>query len=125
MPKRIKKSKLRKKVLLVDDELDDLLIMKEILEKHNFEVTALANGRKALEAINSDKYHLLLLDILMPELSGYDLLRLFRKKQREKIPLVFVSIIPENEVDKTNIDGFIQKPFSPEKFINVIQKALK
>ena len=39
--------------------------------------------------------------------------------------MVYVSIVPKQEIDMTDVDGFIQKPFSPESFLSVVKKALK
>jgi len=113
------------KVLVVDDEFSDLSTMKVILEKAGHEVVAVTNGARAFDALKGDGFGLILLDIKMPTLSGYDLLRLMREKINHDAKMVYVSIVPQEDVDMTDVDGFIQKPFSPKSFIESVNKALK
>lgn len=113
------------KVLVVDDEFSDLSTMKTILEKEGHEVVAVTNGAKAFDALKGDGYGLILIDIKMPTLSGYDLLRLAREKVNHKVPMIYVSIVPKQDVDMSDADGFIQKPFSPKGFMENITKVLK
>jgi CheY-like chemotaxis protein len=113
-----------KKILIVDDEFSDLSTMKTILEKEGYEVVAVTNGAKAFDSLKGDGFSLILIDIKMPTLSGYDLLRLMREKINHKCPLMYVSIVPKSDVDMTDADGFIQKPFSPKNFINSVNKIL-
>jgi len=112
------------KILVVDDISADLVTMKELLEKEGYEVTAKTNGAMAIDSLASGKVDLILIDILMPALSGYDLLKLLREHHTHSVKMAYVSIVPENEVDMDNIDGFIQKPFSPESFIEGVKKVL-
>ena len=114
-----------KKILVVDDKVDDLELMKTILEKEGYKVVTANNGAEALDTIKKHTFDLLLIDLLMPTLSGYDLLLLVREKVDRKMPMMYVSIIPKKEADLTDIDGFIQKPFSPEGFIAQVKQAMK
>ncbi len=113
------------KILIVDDEFDDLFSMKEILEGNGFEVKTAANGAQALDLIENEKFSFILLDILMPVLSGYGLMRLFRQRIDRKMPIVYVSIKPSQDVDMDDIDGFIQKPFTPESLFSGVTNAIK
>ena len=114
-----------KQILVVDDEADDLQTMKTILEKEGYGAITSDDGAKALEILEKDSFDMVLMDIKMPKLSGYELLRLIREKINHKIPLVFVSVVPKKEVDISDIDGFIQKPFTPEDFIKEIKRAFE
>jgi len=113
-----------KKVLIVDDNKEDLETMKSVLEKWDCEVTIATDGAKALDALKSNGFNLILMDIKMPTLSGYDLLRLMRERLNHKVKMIYVSIVPEQEVDMEDIDGFIQKPFSPENLMKKINEVL-
>ena len=53
------------------------------------------------------------------------ILRLMRERLNHKVKMIYVSIVPEKEVNMDNIDGFIQKPFSPESLIAGVKKVLK
>ena len=112
------------KILIVDDLSGDIDTMKTLLEKQNYKVKTASDGTKALEILRKDKFDIILIDILMPGLSGYDLLRLVREKFNHSAALIYVSIVPKQEIDMTDVDGFIQKPFSPKSFLDGIKKAL-
>ncbi len=114
-----------KEILVVDDDFDDLKTMKTLLEKEGHKVEAATNGAKALDALIGDGFDLILIDIKMPTLSGFDLLRLLREKLNHKVKMVYVSIVPEKEVVMDDVDGFIQKPFSPETFLAKVKKSIR
>ena len=113
-----------KRILVVDDEPEDLETMKTILERENYKITTADDGVKALALLTGNGFDLILIDIKMPSLSGYDLLRLLREKLNHKVKMVYVSIVPEKEVDLADTDGFIQKPFSPQSFLKTVKKVL-
>jgi len=113
-----------KTILIVDDEEDDLESMNQILKKEGYNVVTSSNGPEVLKKLGENNVDLILMDILMPTLSGYDVLRILREKLAHNIPVVFVSIKPEKEVDMTNVDGFVQKPFNPSVLVNEINRAI-
>ncbi|MFH1682592.1 MAG: response regulator [Candidatus Woesearchaeota archaeon] len=113
-----------KKILIVDDEPEDLETMKTILEKEGYIVTTAADGIEALDLLIGNGFDLILLDIKMPALSGYALLRLLREKLNHNVKLGYVSIVPKKEVNLADCDGFIQKPFSPTLFLAEVKKIL-
>ncbi|MCH8002997.1 MAG: response regulator [Nanoarchaeota archaeon] len=76
-----------KHALVVDDEQEDLNTMKGILEKDVYEVATVTNGTDALDHLTGDNVDLILIDIRMPTLSGYELLRLMREKINHKAKL--------------------------------------
>jgi len=116
---------MKKRILVVDDEVEDIKSMQVILEKEGYDVATATNGAEALDVLRRSDLELILLDIKMPTLSGYDLLRLLRERVNHNVKIVYVSIVPEKEVDMTGIDGFIQKPFSPEILINKIKTIIE
>ncbi|HLC65185.1 MAG TPA: response regulator [Candidatus Nanoarchaeia archaeon] len=113
------------KILVVDDNLSDLETMKQILRKAGYKVTAASDGAQALDSLKASKFDLILIDILMPTFSGYDLVRVLRSQLDGKVRVVFVSIVPKKEVDMADIDGFIQKPFDVKYFVAEVKKALR
>ncbi|MCK5043745.1 response regulator [Candidatus Pacearchaeota archaeon] len=113
-----------KKILVVDDIKEDLDTIKSILEKEGYEVVAVDNGADALDNLTSNGIGLLLIDIKMPTLSGYDLLRLAREKVNNNVPMIYITIVPQKEVDMDNIDGFIQKPFTLNTLISEVKKHI-
>ena len=114
-----------KKILIIDDDLNDLETMKMILQKEKYYVKTADNGADALDFIIKDKPNLILIDIKMPTLSGYDLLRLLRERLNHKVKMVYITIVPRKEVDMEDIDGFVQKPFMPKNLTSEIKKVLK
>jgi len=112
------------KILIVDDNNNDLEIMKAILEKNGCEVVGASNGADALDQLQSDGFKIALIDIKMPTLSGYDLLRLLRERLNHHVRIIYVSIVPMQEVDMDGVDGFVQKQFSSESLMVEVNKVL-
>lgn len=114
-----------KKILIVDDESDVLNTAKTILESEKYFVETAKNGAKALDAVKKSKFDLILLDIMMPTLSGYDLLRLLREKVAHKTKIAYLTIVPKNDVDLSGVDGFIQKPYTLQILAKKVKELLK
>jgi len=111
--------------LVVDDDFEDLTSIKNILEKAGYNVVGATNGAQGLDALREDGFSMVLLDIKMPTLSGYDLLRILRERLNHKVPMVYVTIVPRKDVDMTDIDGFIQKPFNPTSVLKEVKRVMK
>ena len=116
---------MKKRILIIDDDVNDLETIKIVLEKEKYDVIIADNGADALDVIRKDKPDLVLIDIKMPTLSGYDLLRLLRERLNHKVKMIYVSIVQRKEVDMDDIDGFVQKPFMPTSLIKEVKKVLK
>ena len=111
--------------MIVDDDTEDLETMRALLEKEGHEVVSCTDGAQALDNLTEDGFDLILIDIQMPTLTGYDLLRLAREKVNHGVKMIYVTIVPEKEVRMEDTDGFIQKPFSPEGFMEIVNKNLR
>ena len=119
------KPKNRLKVLVVDDDLTDLRLIKEALEDGGFDAFISTDGKQALELMARQEIALVLLDIRMPDFSGYDLLRMLRQRMDGAIKIVFVTVVPKNDVKFEGVDGFVQKPFSKERLLAEITRVLR
>ncbi len=126
----MKKSKMKKKVLVVDDEKDIVDIMKYNLERENeFEVLTANNGKDALE-IAETVPDLILLDIMMPELNGFEVCKQLKNNpDTSKIPVIFLTA-KENEIDEIlgleiGADDYISKPISPRKVLARIKSVIR
>lgn len=126
-----KDQKMKIKVLVVDDEKDIVDLLKYNLEKENeFEVITAYNGKEALDILQSEKPALILLDIMMPELNGFEVCkRLKTEPATMKIPVIFLTA-KENEIDEIvglelGADDYIQKPISPRKVMARIKSVLR
>lgn len=125
------KKKMIYKILVVDDEKDIVDILKYNLEKEiDFEVITALDGREALDISIEEKPHLIILDIMMPELNGFDVCkRLKNEPSTSKIPVIFLTA-KENEIDEIiglelGADDYIQKPISPRKVTARVKSVIR
>lgn len=117
------------RVLAVDDDdvIRSLLVMNLEMEGHD--VLTAADGREALDTIEAGSPDLVLLDIMMPELSGYDVLERLRKDPRhQRLPVVFLSArAMEADVRKgmsLGVDRYVTKPFDPIDLMELVAELL-
>lgn len=115
------------RILVVEDqkEISDILI--KYIVKEGFEVTVTGNGFEALEYFNKQEYHLILLDIMLPGISGFEVLKEIRKIS--EVPVIMLTAKQE-EIDKlkgfeTGADDYVVKPFSPRELMKRIQVFMK
>ena len=108
------------KILLVDDDLKNSMLLKRFIEAEGYEVLYANNGRVGLEMYRAEHPDLMLLDINMPELTGFELARIIREKDRRVI--IFFLTDRTDKVDR--LQGFslkgndyIPKPFYPEELM--------
>lgn len=118
-----------KKILVVENDPALRLLTTQLLELEGFAVSQAENGRLALETIAADPPDLVLCDLLMPELSGFDVLReLTRNPKSPAIPLVFLtaSAMPSDRENclKDGAAGFIIKPFQHAELLETIRNLL-
>lgn len=114
------------KILIVDDEDMIREVIKEYSEDAGYQTDEAENGKIALEKINKNTYDLLILDIMMPEMDGFTVLKNIPKEKM--IPTIVLSARGE-EYDKLNgfdlgIDDYLTKPFSPKELIARIKAVL-
>ncbi|MCS7202821.1 MAG: response regulator [Thermodesulfovibrio sp.] len=110
------------KVLIVEDNDDDRRLLKINMQHQGCEVIEASNGQEALELALSEKPELIIADILMPKMDGFELLwSLKQDEQTKNIPFIFYSAIYTGEKDKKlamalGAEAFIEKPKEPEEF---------
>lgn len=118
---------IRKKVLVVDDELDFLEIVKTRLKANNYNVITAINGKEALEKIENEKPDVVLLDILMPGMDGISVLKRIRKKYKT-LPVFIVTAFSNKErfkiANNFNASGFIIKTDDLQSEIDNIKSAI-
>lgn len=115
------------KILIVDDEKNIREVIKEYSILEGYEVKEADSGVKALELLNSEKFDLMILDIMMPIMDGFTLLNSIPKEKR--IPTVILSA-RDDEIDKLEgfdrgIDDYLCKPFSPRELMARVKAILK
>ena len=114
------------KILVVDDESLIRTVIKEYCSNNNHEVFEASSGKEALELLLKNKYDLMILDIMMPEMDGFSMLKELPKERR--IPTIVLSARGE-EYDKLagfdlGIDDYVTKPFSPKELMARIKAVL-
>ena len=114
---------MNEKIFIVDDNKDDLETLKNILEKEKYNVNIATSGKDAGNIILKGDYEIVLIDIKMPVFTGYDLVNLLREKIGSKIKLIYVTIVPKQDVKMKGINGFIQKPFEIDSVLKEVKRV--
>jgi signal transduction histidine kinase len=117
-------------ILIVDDTLDNLRLLSAMLSEQGYEVRSVTNGSTALIGIRTRPPDLVLLDIAMPGMTGYEVCeRLKSDSQTQEIPVIFISALNEvfDKVKAFSIGGadFITKPFQAEEVLVRIEHQLE
>ncbi|WP_434361894.1 response regulator [Parasalinivibrio latis] len=104
------------KILLVDDEPNNLKLLQQILKDH-YQLIFAPNGEKALQAVEKHSPDLILLDVMMPDMNGYQVCETLKSSQEtEHIPVIFVTAMGQQEDEEKGFDvggvDYIQKPVS-------------
>jgi Response regulator containing CheY-like receiver, AAA-type ATPase, and DNA-binding domains len=120
---------MKKRILLVDDEEDIVNLVRLILEDAGYHVTTSTDGREALAKLEREPYDLLLLDIMMPFLSGWEVLYQLRSKSKTKelpVALLTARASPQDDMQPhpTDYCDYITKPFEPEDLLRRIRHIL-
>lgn len=118
----------KKRILHVDDNDDTLKIVKIILENEGFEVTSASKGKEALKKVNLNNFALIILDVMMPDMSGWDLFtRIAKIKPDYKV--IFLSILDISEekikeLENNGIKDYIKKPFDNNDLVARVKKVI-
>ena len=118
------------KILLVEDNLLNQKVVIFGLKRFDHDITAVTNGKDALSAINSNRFDLILMDIMLPEMSGIDVTVEIRKIEQEAnadpVPIVALTA---NTLDndrekcfKAGMNDYLSKPFTVDQLVAAIDK---
>lgn len=116
-----------KKILLVDDDIRNVFALSSVLEGYSMEVTFAENGREALELLQSDpNYDLILMDMMMPEMDGYEAMRRLREMpQFEKVPIIALTAKAMKEDRAKCIEAgasdYMKKPIQTEQLLSLMR----
>ena len=116
-----------KTILVVDDKANVCTLVREYLSAEGFRVVTAENGQTALYTARQEKPDLILLDIMMPEMSGYDFLKTYRKERETPIILLTAKM---EETDKVlglelGADDYVTKPFGMKELVARINAVLR
>ncbi len=116
-------------VMVVDDEPDTVNLVKTILEREGYDIITANNGKECLEKLKDKNVDLVLLDIMMPGMSGWDVYEKIKKMYRSDLKVVFLTVLEattkrREELAKEGIVDYITKPFDPEDLVRRIRMIL-
>lgn len=111
-----------KKVLLIEDNADNRLLARMLLEHEGYEVIAVANGEDGVAAVPQHDFAFVLLDLQLPDLDGFDVARRIRERHpASELPLIAVSAFVTGTERKkafaAGCTGYLEKPIEPEAFV--------
>jgi len=118
------------RILCVDDEPQNLKLLEALLSTRGYEVLKAANGQEALERINEQSIDIVLLDVMMPEMDGYEVCRKIKDDERQRqVPVVMITSLSSKEDRIKGIEAgaedFISKPFDQAEVLARIKMLLK
>ena len=118
-----------KRILIVDDEEDIVNLVRMILEDAGYSVASVTDGRDVLKRVAADHFDLILLDIMMPFLSGWEVLEAMRSREETRnIPIALLTARASPREDNlphpTDYCDYITKPFEPEDLLRRIDQIL-
>jgi DNA-binding response OmpR family regulator len=116
------------KILIVEDEPSMRMGLKDNLEFEDYDVDVAVDGEEGLEKIRENKYNLVLLDVMLPKVSGFDVCKTLRK-ENIKVPIILLTAKGE-EIDKVlglelGADDYVTKPFSLRELLARIKAVLR
>jgi two-component system, OmpR family, response regulator VicR len=119
-----------RKVVYIEDEEDMISLVRLILERKGYEIKGATGGREGLEIINEYNPDLVLLDLMMPDIDGWDVYQQMKSDDLLRhIPVIIVTAKAQN-IDKVlglhiaKVDDYISKPFSPNELVESIERVL-
>ena len=122
--------KTRPRILIVDDLLENLISLEAIFEDFEIDLVRAFSGQEALKLSSKEDFALVILDVQMPEMNGYETLELMRQRKRTKyLPVIFVSAIHQSDMNiirgiETGAVDFIPKPIIPDILKGKVQVFL-
>jgi CheY-like chemotaxis protein len=119
-----------KKILVVDDDELVLIALEELLKPCGYEVSTALNGQAALEKVGEEKFDLMMVDIIMPGIDGFELCRKIREIELYRtVPIIILTAKSSKEDTQKGIDAganlFLPKPISPQRLLDLVKNSLE
>ena len=117
-------------ILCIEDEHEMIDLIRLILAQRGFKVRGATSGKEGLEAIKNERPDLVLLDLMMPEMDGWEVYQSMKAEETSRqIPVIIVTAKAQS-IDRVlglhiaKVDDYIAKPFSPQELMNSVAKVL-
>jgi two-component system response regulator VicR len=120
----------KKRVLCIEDDTEMIDLIRLILERKGFEVLEAVGGKEGLEVSRREMPDLILLDLMMPEVDGWEVFRQLRADEQLKdIPVIVVTAKAQSidivlGLHIAKVDGYVTKPFGPQELLKSVNKVL-
>jgi len=118
------------KILLIEDEKDAAADIASMLKTRGFQVSSACTGREALKLLQEERFHLAIIDILLPDIQGYDLCAHIRHDTRLKdLPIIVSTAVESDSIQTLNkdlgVNELLIKPYRNEDLFSAIKRCLK
>lgn len=119
----------KKRIFIADDQSEVLSLLKDFLATNNFEVMTCKESKNVLRLIRSFKPHLILLDLLMPDLGGFEVCEILNNEPETRgIPIIVISGLSDSQdikkAYKLGVVDYLVKPFSLESMLKKINQSI-
>jgi two-component system alkaline phosphatase synthesis response regulator PhoP len=119
-----------KKILVVDDERQIVKLVEINLRKAGYDVVCAYDGVEALEKVQSERPHMIVLDVMMPRMNGFDVLKkLQANPETEQIPVIMLTAKAQ-DADifagwQSGVSSYLTKPFNPRELLTFVQRIFE
>ena len=120
---------MKKRILAVDDSPEALSLLEKVLKREGYEVMVVQDGTAALEVLSSQAFDLVLLDVMMPGVDGFEVSRKLRQADTPgKVPVVFITAKDDAESMREGFHSggsvFLTKPFTPIQLAKLVRSLI-
>ena len=121
------------KILLIEDNLLNQKVVTYNLKKENYDITAVTNGNDAIDKIKNNIFDLILMDIMLPGMDGFEItneIRKLEKETRTDKPVIIIALTANTlnndreKCIKAGMNEYLPKPFTAEELVNKIKKFI-
>jgi DNA-binding NtrC family response regulator len=124
---RLRRQGLQIRILVVDDEQDNCDYLKLLLAREGYEVETCTDPTRCVDMLKAQDYHLIVLDMMMPQMSGTDVLEAVRKADSD-VAVIVATAYPNVDTAvaslRAHASDYVKKPFEPEAFLAAVSGAL-
>jgi CheY-like chemotaxis protein len=118
------------KVLIVEDNYMNMVLVRDLLSAHGYIVSEAENGKKALELVAVDRPDIIIMDLHLPEMDGTTAMRSLKAEEMtRKIPIIALTAAAmrgdEEKILDTGFDGYVPKPVNRQVLLDVLEEKLK